>query len=101
LDKERAEQERVLHTGFIAQEVEQAAKDINFKFDGVHHPENDNDTYSIAYAEFVVPLVKAVQELNEENKKLKEQNTSMQKRLDEIQAQIEMLKQAVNKSNDE
>jgi hypothetical protein len=32
-------------------------------FSGVEAPQNDKDHYSIRYAEFVVPLVKAVQEL--------------------------------------
>lgn len=48
--------------GFIAQEVEQAVRETNATFDGLHQPENGNDTYSISYETFVVPLVKAVQE---------------------------------------
>ena len=54
-------------TGFIAQEVETAAKNIGYDFDGVHHPESDKDNYTIGYASFVVPLVKAVQELSNQN----------------------------------
>ena len=57
----------VVHNGFIAQEVEADAKECGFKFDGVHAPANDNDNYSIAYSQFVVPLVKAVQELSAKN----------------------------------
>lgn len=49
-------------TGFVAQEVEQSAKDIGYQFDGVHHPVDENDHYTLGYASFVVPLVKAVQE---------------------------------------
>lgn len=33
-------------------------------------PVGGNDYYSLSYAEFVVPLVKAVQELSEQNKQL-------------------------------
>jgi hypothetical protein len=33
----------------------------------VHHPESDKDNYTIGYAAFVVPLVKAVQELSKMN----------------------------------
>jgi trimeric autotransporter adhesin len=54
----------IVHTGFIAQEVEQAAKDANFNFDGVHVPVNENDNYSVAYSQFVVPIVKSIHELN-------------------------------------
>ena len=34
-------------------------------FNGVHAPENDKDNYSLSYAHFVMPLVKAVQEQQE------------------------------------
>ena len=51
-------------TGFIAQEVEAAAKESDFDFSGVDAPNDDEDHYGLRYAEFVVPLVKATQELN-------------------------------------
>lgn len=52
----------IRQSGFIAQEVEQAAKEVGYDFNGVHKPVNDNDNYSLAYSQFVVPLIKAVQE---------------------------------------
>lgn len=51
-----------IQTGFIAQEVEQAAKSVGFNFHGVDKPQNDESHYGLRYAEFVVPLVKATQE---------------------------------------
>ncbi len=51
-----------MHTGFIAQEVEKAAIDAAYVFDGVHIPAHADDNYSLSYSQFVVPLVKAVQE---------------------------------------
>ncbi|MDB4161354.1 hypothetical protein N9772_03210 [Bacteroidia bacterium] len=42
--------------------VEAAAKKVGFDFDGVSTPQNETDLYGIRYAEFVVPLVKAMQE---------------------------------------
>jgi hypothetical protein len=53
-----------IETGFIAQEVEASAKLLNYDFDGVQKPQNEKDPYALAYAQFVVPLVKAVQELS-------------------------------------
>ncbi len=50
------------HTGFIAQEVEQSATELGFNFSGVDKPEQPDNLYGLRYAEFVVPLVKAVQE---------------------------------------
>ena len=58
-----ADKEKIIQSGFIAQEVEQAAKELGYDFSGVDAPKNDKDFYGLRYAEFTVPLVKAVQEL--------------------------------------
>jgi hypothetical protein len=42
--------------------VEAAAKSIGYDFSGVDAPQNPDGHYGLRYAEFVVPLVKAVQE---------------------------------------
>jgi hypothetical protein len=60
---------RIQYTGFIAQEVERAAAELGFDFSGVDKPKNERDLYGLRYAEFVVPLVKAVQELDEKCRK--------------------------------
>ena len=64
-DEEYLKSSSIVRTGFIAQEVEEAARKVGFDFDGVSAPENETDLYGIRYAEFVVPLVKAVQEQQE------------------------------------
>ena len=58
----------ILQTGFIAQEVELAAKKLGYDFSGVDAPKNDKDNYGLRYSEFVVPLVKAMQEMIEEQR---------------------------------
>jgi trimeric autotransporter adhesin len=73
------EKEKIVYTGFIAQEVETTAKALGFEFSGVDAAKNENDTYGLRYAEFVVPLVQAVQELLKENNELK-------KRLEKLEA---------------
>lgn len=65
LDEARSKKETLTQTGFIAQEVEEAAKACNYEFSGVIKPENKKSQYTLSYAEFVVPLVKAVQEQQE------------------------------------
>lgn len=82
-----AEAATKIQTGFIAQEVEKTAKEIGYNFDGVNAPKNPTDNYSIAYSQFVVPLVKAVQELSKQNNELK-------KELDELK---ELVKTNSNK----
>ena len=59
INQDKAE---MIQTGFIAQEVEEAANSLGYDFSGVDAPKNENDFYGLRYAEFVVPLVKATQE---------------------------------------
>jgi uncharacterized protein YlxW (UPF0749 family) len=54
-----------LQSGFIAQEVEAAADAVGYDFHGVDKPKNETSHYGLRYAEFVVPLVKAMQEQQE------------------------------------
>ena len=53
------EKEKIIFSGFVAQEVEKAAKEVNYDFSGVDKPGRENGLYGLSYAEFVVPLVKA------------------------------------------
>ncbi len=80
--------ESQIQSGFIAQEVEQAAKELGYEFSGVDAPKNENDYYGLRYAEFVVPMVKAIQELEEENQLLKNQNLELEKRLKAIEEKL-------------
>lgn len=88
--KAKAEKEKILYSGFIAQDVEKAAKDIGYDFSGVDAPKNDQDLYGLRYAEFVVPLVKAVQELSGENDELKTKNAELEKRISALENQSSM-----------
>ena len=63
---------KLVYTGFVAQEVEKLAKEINYDFSGVDAPKSENGFYSLRYGDFVVPLVKAVQELNKKNEELEQ-----------------------------
>jgi hypothetical protein len=56
----------IVHAGFIAQEVAQAALNVAFNSSFVYHPKHETDAYGIGYAKLVVPLVKAVQELSKQ-----------------------------------
>jgi len=86
---------KIQQTGFIAQEVEEAALSIGYDFNAINKPENEESQYSLAYSEFTVPLVKAVQELDAENKKLtdevnalKASQTNYETRLKELEDRL-------------
>ncbi|MEO6541969.1 MAG: tail fiber domain-containing protein [Ferruginibacter sp.] len=74
--------EQIKYSGFLAQEVEVAAKQSNYNFSGLHTPKGQYDLYSLSYAEFVVPLVKAVQEqqamIKNQEKIIEEQKNKME-----------------------
>jgi trimeric autotransporter adhesin len=84
------EKEKITYTGFIAQEVEATAKAMGFDFSGVDAAKNENDTYGLRYAEFVVPLVKAVQEQQQQIKE-------MQSKIKLLEEQNKLLLQLLKK----
>jgi carbonic anhydrase/acetyltransferase-like protein (isoleucine patch superfamily) len=88
--------EKIQFSGFIAQEVAAAAQKINYDFSGI---DNTGKLMGLRYSEFVVPLVKATQELDEnlnrtiidlknENEKIKADLNNIDKSIAEIQNYI-------------
>ena len=91
------EKEKIVYTGFVAQEVEKAAKEIGYDFSGVDAPKDENDYYGLRYAEFVVPLVKAVQELSKQNDELGIMNDELKKKDEQQQTHIDELESRLAK----
>lgn len=94
--KDIAAKEKSVYTGFIAQEVERTAKELNYDFSGVDAPKNNNDLYNLRYSEFVVPLVKAVQELSKMNNEKDEVILQQQKQINTIMQRLEALEKQNN-----
>ncbi len=99
--------ESIRFSGFIAQDVEALSKSLGYEFSGVDAPKNAKDIYGLRYADFVVPIVKSVQELNmlllEKNKEiesLKKSNLELQNQLLENTKAIKELQKSL-KSNKE
>lgn len=84
-----------IQTGFLAQDVEQVCKDLNYNFSGLHVPESEVDNYSLAYGSFVPLLVKGMQEQQEQIEALKTENTLLKAQINELlqlKADVEVLK---------
>lgn len=95
-----AEKEAMVWTGFVAQEVESAAKEVNYNFSGVDKPRNQYGVYGLRYAEFVVPLVKAVQEQQAQIESLKQVNNEQRQLIDALVNRMNMMQnQAAGKLN--
>lgn len=93
IKNEEGEAVKIIHTGFIAQEVEQAAGKLHYEFSGVDKPKTNDDLYGLRYAEFVVPLVKAVQELSKMNDDKDAAIDSLRYELQDLKSEINNLKE--------
>jgi hypothetical protein len=79
---------KIVYSGFVAQEVEETAKKLKYEFSGVDKPQTEGGLYGLRYSDFVVPLVKAVQELDAKTKEI-----------DELKARIERLEALLTRNN--
>ncbi|TNF24998.1 MAG: hypothetical protein EP314_07225, partial [Bacteroidetes bacterium] len=93
--------EKISFSGFIAQEVEAAARKVGYDFSGI---DRSGELLGLRYAEFTVPLVKAVQELDakvtgsmnnstnasieHELNLLREENAQLRMRLEALEAKL-------------
>ncbi|MBL7885544.1 MAG: tail fiber domain-containing protein [Flavobacterium sp.] len=88
----------IIRTGFLAQDVEKICTDLGYNFDGLHIPDANNptDNYGIAYSQFIMPIVKAVQEQQViiENQKIElEQLKSALEKYKQLEDRIKALEQ--------
>jgi hypothetical protein len=99
----RKAKEQIVYTGFVAQDVEKAAKELNYDFSGLDAAKNDKDLYGLRYAEFVVPLVKAVQELSKQNDDMKkdygQKINDLQQQVNELRAAMAISRASINKQS--
>jgi hypothetical protein len=76
--------EKVTQTGFLAQDVEAAAKNIGYDFSGVETPQDGQGLYKLRYSEFVVPMVKAIQEQQTQIEELKKDNEELKNLVNQL-----------------
>jgi hypothetical protein len=67
-----------LYNGLIAQDVQEVLKKLELSFSGLIENDNHDKTLNLSYADFVIPLINAVQE--------------QQKEIEELKAEIALLK---------
>jgi hypothetical protein len=84
------------YTGFLAQDVDKAAQSLHYNFSGIDKPADDSkSTWGLRYGDFVVPLVKAVQELSTENDVLKTDNAELKSEIQNLKSEMNSLKAVV------
>jgi len=87
-DKSEGAAAKIVYNGFVAQEVELAAKKLDFQFSGVDVPETKDGLYGLRYDNFISPMVKAMQELSEENGKKDSLINDLQSQINDLKALI-------------
>jgi len=95
----RAAKQQVVYTGFVAQDVEKAAKELNYDFSGVDAAKSDKDLYALRYSDFVVPLVKAVQDLSKMNDEKDEAINNLKSEIRNLKSEMDELKSAIISNN--
>lgn len=86
---EKYDIEKIKFSGFLAQDVEKAAREANYDFSGITIPKNSKELYTLSYEQFVVPLVKAVQEQQDIIKNLTKKNEDQDRKIAELLKRIE------------
>ncbi len=77
-------QEGLRYSGLIAQDVESVLEELGLDFSGIVRPANNESYYSIRYSEFVVPLIKAVQEQSNEIQQLNQRISELEQIVNEL-----------------
>ena len=90
IEQGRVARQRQVQTGFVAQDVAEVARNIGYEFSGV--VVDDIGVYGLRYGQFVVPLVRAVQELSEQNEALNNVITLQQRQIEHLQRQIDEIR---------
>lgn len=88
--------EKIQFSGFLAQEVDAVAQQIGYDFSGV---DKSGDLMGLRYAEFVVPIVKSVQELASQNNELKKENEFLKNENTRILARLDAVEKNVSDLN--
>ncbi len=92
-ENSKAAQVKNRYIGFMAQDVAKAAESINYNFSGIDKPADDSkSTWGLRYGDFVVPLVKAVQELSVANDAKDAEIKTLQQKMETVLKQLSELK---------
>lgn len=83
--------------GLIAQDVQQVLKDMNLEFSGLVIDNDEDQTLNLSYGEFVIPLINAVQELDQMNRDQKDQIESYKSENDNLKSQLQSLQEKVGR----
>jgi hypothetical protein len=85
--------EKITFSGFIAQEVQSSAQKVGYNFSGI---DKSGKLIGLRYSEFVVPIVKSVQELDKDNKNLHDQIDLLREENRQLKSDFELLQKRLD-----
>ena len=77
--------------GLIAQDVQQTLKDLNIDFSGLVVDDDNDQTLNLSYGEFVMPLINAVQEQQQQIESYKSENDNLKSQLQSLQEKVDKI----------
>ncbi len=92
--KAAEQKDKIRYSGFLAQDVEKVANKVGYgEFSGIVKPEINGGKYGLRYAEFVVPLVGAVQEQQTLIEAQQQQIIQRDQKIEKLSADVTELKE--------
>jgi len=80
------------HDGLIAQDVKKALDKLGLEFSGLVESENKEKILNLSYAEFVIPLINAVQEQQQQIESQQKENQLLKTELNSLKEEIGQIK---------
>lgn len=91
-----SETEKEIRIGFLAQDVEKAAKESGFNFPGIDVPRNNKEVYTLRYVDFIMPMIKGMQEQQTMIDSLKTTTASLKDYMNQQDSIISALKKQMD-----
>lgn len=88
---------QIQYNGLVAQDVQKLLNDLGLQFSGLVVEDNPEKYLRLSYAEFVIPLINSVQELNKQNQQLQQKNETLEATINSMKADLELLKNSIQK----
>lgn len=93
----RNDKNKIQYNGLIAQDVQKVLNNLGLPFSGLVVEDNSEKYLRLSYAEFVIPLINSVQELNKKNQDLQQKNDALEATINSMKADLEAIKKAIQK----
>lgn len=87
--------------GVIAQELQQSLQEVDYINAGIVQQDNSKDKMlSVRYTDLIAPIIKAIQELTVQNKKLEKNNKLQTDKIDQLLLELKEIKSRIGQNEE-